>query len=64
MTARLSRKKRFRIALMAADVSVSQWATENNVSRTHLYAVLDGERDPSPELREKIDAVLKSRVAA
>lgn len=63
-THRLTRKKRFRIALVAADSSISEWAKQNRVSRTHLYAVLDGERTPSTELREKIDAVLRKQTAA
>ena len=57
-TRRLTRKKRFRIALVAADSSISEWAKQNRVSRTHLYAVLDGERVPSAELQAKIDAVI------
>lgn len=63
-THRMTRKKRFRIALFAADCSVSEWAKQNQVSRTHLYAVLDGNREPGPELREKIEAVLQTESAA
>jgi hypothetical protein len=58
ITKRLSRKKRFQIALVALDSSMSRWAQENNVSRTHLYAVLEGERIPSEDLNAKIEAVL------
>lgn len=57
-TRRLTRKTRFRIALVAAESSISEWAKQNRVSRTHLYAVLDGNRIPSAELQAKIDAVL------
>lgn len=63
-TKRLTRKKRFRIALVAADSSISEWAKQNAVSRTHLYAVLDGERVPSRELADKIESVLKNCTAA
>lgn len=63
-TKHLTRKKRFRIALVAADSTISEWAKENAVSRTHLYAVLDGERKPSVELQEKIDAVIRRSSAA
>lgn len=59
----LTRKTRFRLALVEAGVSLSEWARNNDVSRTHLYLVLDGERAPSTELQEKIEAVLSERAA-
>lgn len=59
-TQRTSRKKAFRIAVISAGTSVSEWARENEVSRTHLYAVLDGERVASDDLNAKIDALIRS----
>lgn len=55
-----SRKRAFRSACVLAGTSLSAWAVENGVSRTHLYAVLEGERTPSAELTAKIDALLES----
>lgn len=60
---RISRKTAFRRALEDAGSSISEWARRNGVSRTHLYFVLDGERTPSVELDEKINAVLESVAA-
>ena len=60
ITKSLPRKTRFKLALVASESSVSAWARDNEVSRTHLYAVLDGQRDPSAELAQKIDAVLSA----
>lgn len=57
-THRISRKTQFRLAIVRAGTSVSEWARQNGVSRTHLYAVLDGERIASDELNAKIDALL------
>lgn len=55
-----NRKKAFRIAVINAGTSVSEWARENAVSRTHLYAVLDGERQASDELNAKIDGLIEA----
>lgn len=59
-TDRTSRKTAFRLAIVRAGTTVSEWARENDVSRTHLYAVLDGERVASEELNAKIDALIEA----
>lgn len=58
VTKRTSRKTAFRLAIVSAGSSVTEWARENGVSRTHLYLVLDGQRTASDELNAKIDALL------
>lgn len=58
-THRTSRKTAFRLAIVSAGTTVSEWARENGVSRTHLYAVLDGDRIASEELNGKIDALIE-----
>lgn len=61
-TKRLSRKKQFRIALTARGLSLSEFARRNNVSRTHLYRVLDKPSESAP-LTAKIEEVLKDTAA-
>lgn len=51
-------RKVFRKALVDAELSLSEWARRNGVSRTHLYEVLDGKRTPSEKLLEKIAATV------
>ena len=51
-------RKVFRKALVDAELSLSEWTRRNGVSRTHLYEVLDGNRTPSDELREKIERTI------
>ena len=64
MTAkRLPRKTAFRAALIEAGMTVTAWAERNRVSRTHLYLVLEGDREPSAELAAKIEKVLDDRAA-
>lgn len=58
-----TRKTRFRRALEDEGTSISEWARRNEVSRTHLYAVLDDQRDASIELHAKIEAVLARKTA-
>lgn len=58
VTQRISRKTAFRLAIVGTGSSVTEWARENGVSRTHLYLVLDGQRIASDELNAKIDALL------
>jgi hypothetical protein len=60
-THRISRKTAFRHAIVSAGTTVSAWAQENEVSRVHLYAVLNGDRVPSDELNAKIDALIQSQ---
>lgn len=53
-------RKVFRKALVDAELSLSEWTRHNGVSRTHLYEVLDGNRTPSDELREKIERTIEA----
>lgn len=62
-TDRLTRKTAFRQALLGAGLTVTEWARQNKVSRTHLYLVLDGERAPSDELDAKIEAAIQGQAA-
>lgn len=55
--AREERRARFRSALALARSTAKQWAADNDVSETHLYLVLKGERDSTP-LITKIDAFI------
>lgn len=48
---------------MASERTISDWAKANEVSRTHLYAVLNGEREPGAELAASIEAVLQQSAA-
>ena len=57
-------RKVFRKALVDAELSLSEWARRNKVSRTHLYEVLDGNRIPSEELLAKIAATIEQAQAA
>jgi hypothetical protein len=59
-TQRGNRKTAFRLAIVNAGTTVTDWARENEVSRVHLYAVLNGDRVGSAELNAKIDALIKT----
>lgn len=56
-TDRTTRKARFRAALALARMTAKQWASDNGVTETHLYAVLKGTRD-SATLTSKVDAFI------
>jgi predicted transcriptional regulator len=51
------RRARFKSALALARMTAKQWAEENGVTETHLYAVLKGDRE-SAKLLAKIDACI------
>lgn len=55
--ARKERRALFRAALALARITAKQWAVDNNVTETHLYAVLKGARESNP-LTAKIDAFI------
>lgn len=58
-----SRKTRFRKALIDAKTTATKWARENEVSRTHLYRVLEDEKQSAP-LSAKIESFIESHTEA
>lgn len=60
---RLPRKTAFKLALVRAGLSVTDWAEQHQVSRTHLYLVLEGKRVPSSDLAAKIERTIAGRAA-
>lgn len=54
-----TRKARFKAACARAGISQGQWATDNEVERSHLFKVLNNSRE-SIRLTEKIDAFIAS----
>ena len=55
------RKAQFAAALKLAGMTFSQWATKNQITRQHLYYVLNGERN-SPALVEKVDEFIRKQL--
>ena len=54
---RTNRKARFRAALALAHMTAKEWTEREQVTETHLYAVLKGNRE-SAKLTSKIDAFI------
>jgi hypothetical protein len=54
-TAALSRKDRFYRALRHSKKKHREWLAENQVSKAHLWFVLNGQRQPSARLERAID---------
>ena len=58
----MTRKELFLVAIHRSPYrSANAWARSQGITRTHLYAVLDGERD-SATLTTKIDAFIRAHV--
>ena len=57
-----SRKQQFKIALAVAGTTATAWAREQDITLSHLYAVLSGERE-SKTLNERITAYITKYAA-
>jgi gp16 family phage-associated protein len=54
------RTRRFHAALKLAGLSIAKWAKQHDLSRGHVYSVLNGRE--SPPLIAKIDAFIEQHL--